>query len=249
MENEVKKESVKAEKKGNKGLIFVLVLIIVTLLGLVAYLFFSKDVFGFKVSKDTSGSVSTVVNNETKSDAVVTQSPDELYKLYLEKLANQIKTRFNNQDSTVLSYAYASYYMKLVGDEGQYQTGNFKINEKLELIYNKEDISGPYLIHGKTENLKVADNVVYMSLMQDGTSTTYSLYYITADGSVYRAHQLPTPNPISYYFNFLDAEKLNVKNIVAITEAAYCDKEMCSGWHGPMFIDIEGNISDGDIKW
>ena len=249
VENEVKEEPVKVEKKGNKGLIFVLVLIIITLLGVIGYLAFSKDVFGFKLSKDTNGNTSSVVknNSDSKMDTIKVASPDERYSEYLKNLEKGLKEKYNN---TLGAHSYGKYiYKELKYDNDCYFNFRWTINNNLELLLDTESkyLSSGSLMSGKQDKVKVAENVLDMFLVQTGIGDrSYFLYFLKTDGSINRVNWVwSKAKGVSYapYYDIFNIKKLAAKNIVYVSEFDYSKCRTCDGDTAALLVDIDGNTT------
>ena len=246
---EVKEEPAKVEKKGNKGLIFLLVLIIITLLGVIGYLAFSKDVFGFKLSKDTSGNTSSVVknNSDSKMDTIKVASPDERYSEYLKNLEKNLKTNYSNDKGAHITSKYI--YKNISYDKDCYNNFTWYINDKLELILNSESkylSSGSYMT-SKQKDVKVADNVLDIFIIETGLGDrSYYLYFIKTDGSVYRVNwKWSDAKGVVYgaFFDIPNIKKLDVKNVVYVANYNWRKCPVCEGDNMAVFVDIDGNVS------
>ena len=85
---------------------------------------------------------------------------------------------------------------------------------------------------------KISDKVLNYYLINTGQDIGKSLFYIREDGSV---------SKVSIEYNYsadsdiaIEDNVNNLKNIVTILEGSYSDD--LSGYHGPIFIDINGNM-------
>ncbi len=243
MENDVK-----AEKKNN-GLVIALVVIIVALLGVVCYFVVDKVKSENKDGEEKkTKKIVTTVTEEIVRVEKVTMTPEERYSVYITGLASSIKSSYNRQKDN-LSYNDVSLYYSY--DNNTKRTSiNFTINEKLELIMWREttlysdnpEIYKP--LDEKEEKVKVADNVVGIFEISEGSkqlSPVTVIYFIKTDGNVYRMTSKSVSEPFtSKKFDIDNIQKMDLKNITHIYNAFFEDG--FSGWWGPVFVDIDGNI-------
>ena len=126
----------------------------------------------------------------------------------------------------------------------------FKINEKLELTIDSDSTyySSGTKMTTTQEAVKATDNVVSMFIIRNGQTAARSLWIIKTDGNIYRIKykRSEATGVDAGYYDIHNLEKYEGKNIVYIADTAPCHRQACSGYDGPTFIDIEGNIYGAD---
>ncbi|MBQ2946570.1 MAG: hypothetical protein IJE04_01795 [Bacilli bacterium] len=110
-------------------------------------------------------------------------------------------------------------------------------NGSLFVKYNNVELNNKY------GNYKIADNVLSFYAINVGQDVGNVLYFINADGSVGSAD---TEYGVVLDNQLLIRKDLGYKNIVSIVNGTFGDG--LSNVHGPIFIDIDGNIFSDNLK-
>ena len=145
---------------------------------------------------------------------ITAKEADEMYKEYIANIKENMSKDLSK--NTTINYR---------GED--LDLGNYYI----ELTNDYE-----LYLHGAADTeYEVSKDVVQAFLVQSGQAGNSLLYFVKSDGKLYSAN----PGEI------LDTKKiaskeLTYKNIVNVMPGNFSDDE--SGYTGPIFIDIEGNI-------
>ena len=137
------------------------------------------------------------------------------YTKYLNKLSEQIGSKYNN------------------GDNGTYQILTSKRVGGYEDLDYSISISNDKVL--KLDNNKIADNVLEYFVVNNGNGGAQSLYYIDTKGNIYSVDH---ENSLSEKSE-IKSNKLSYKNIVSVLPGVYGNSR------GPIFVDIEGNMYVG----
>ena len=148
----------------------------------------------------------------------ITNSLSDKYEQYLSNLKTSIENNYEEYSNNVInsdSIILGTNY-------------NFTITKNLELLFTTSN--------NQYEKYKVSENVLNMFLIEEGNGGFKYLYFIKTDGSL---------NKLCVDCLKEDSEiKIEVKDnkyIINVTQGLF-DYEV-SGARGPIFIDIDGNIS------
>jgi len=166
-------------------------------------------------------------NNEVKSDNTdntqVTEDGSNKYNEFADKIISERKIFFEGESlyrTTVdgNNMIDVKYYNVELNPEGE-----------LKVIYYSKDNS--------SDSKFIADDVLNYYIIYYGNGGYKGLYFIYKDGSVGFA------NIEQAYMNKEDITIKNienVKNIVTIVQGLFSDG--MSGYHAPIYIDIDGNM-------
>lgn len=165
--------------------------------------------------------LSIVLYKEVKKTNV-SKDVENNYEKYAKKLSDEIN---NFGDSIYLSQRVEHEMLQSI----YYVTLNK--NKELYIEYSDKKLNNAF------GNYKISDNVISFYIINDGQSFFNSLYYIKTDGTVGKA-DVETPNINNKNVNINN--DLGFKNIVTILPTTFDSQE--SGYHGPTFVDINGNI-------
>ena len=139
---------------------------------------------------------------------------NKTYTKYLTNLEQNIKTKYDDYNNNVIN------------DSSEILNTTYSINitKKLDLMFKSNDA-----------DKKLDTNVLNMFLIEEGNGGFKYLYFIKKDGSLNKIC-------IDCYkeTNEFKIEKINKDNIVNVTQGLF-DNEV-SGYTGPIFIDLNGNI-------
>lgn len=158
----------------------------------------------------------------------VLNNEENNYGKYAKKLSDEIN---NFSDSNYLFQRVDHEMLESV----YYVTLNK--NKELHIEYSNEELNNVF------GNYKISDNVISFYIINDGQAFFNSLYYIKTHGTVGKA-DVESPNINNK--NITITNDLGLKNIVTILPTAFDSQE--SGYHGPTFVDINGNIFT-KTKW
>lgn len=165
--------------------------------------------------------LSVIVYKQFKNTKVLNNEENN-YEKYAKKLSDEIN---NFSDSNYLSQRVDHEMLQSV----YYVTLNK--NKELHIEYSDEKLNNVF------GNYKISDNVISFYIINDGQSFFNSLYYIKTDGTIGKA-DVETPNINNKNIN--TNNDLEFKNIVTILPTTFDSQE--SGYQGPTFVDINGNI-------
>lgn len=170
--------------------------------------------FGKDLLNKNNSSTSTDNNNIQTTDI---KSADELYNEYLLNLKKEIENEYKEYSDNVING-------KSMSLDTDYK---FTIKNNLDLVFTTGN--------NKYSDYKISENVLNMFLIDVGNGGYKYLYFIRTDGSLNKMciDCLSEDSTVK-------VETENKKNIVNITQGLFGYNY--SGAHGPIFIDIEGNI-------
>ncbi len=172
--------------------------------------------------------LSVIVYKQFKNTNVLNNEENN-YGKYAKKLSDEIN---NFSDSNYLSQRVDHEMLQSV----YYVTLNK--NKELHIEYSNEELNNVF------GNYKISDNVISFYIINDGQAFFNNLYYIKTDGTVGKA-DVESPNINNK--NITITNDLGLKNIVTILPTTFDSQE--SGYHGPTFVDINGNIfTKNDFK-
>ena len=159
---------------------------------------------------------SSTTKTEKTTDNNTEKTADELYKDYIASLKENMSKKLKK------GYDAVEYF----GEDMELGKYYVELTPSFELY-----------VHGAADTeFEVATDVVQAFLVQSGQAGNSLLYYVKSDGKLYSAN----PGEI------LDTKKaaskeLTYKNIVNVMPGNFSDDE--SGYTGPIFVDIEGNVT------
>lgn len=171
--------------------------------------------------------LSVIVYKQFKNTNVLNNEENN-YGKYAKKLSDEIN---NFSDSNYLSQRVDHEMLQSV----YYVTLNK--NKELHIEYSNEELNNVF------GNYKISDNVISFYIINDGQAFFNSLYYIKTDGTVGKA-DVESSNINNK--NITITNDLGLKNIITILPTTFDSQE--SGYHGPTFVDINGNIFT-KTKW
>ena len=152
--------------------------------------------------------------------------PENNYNIFAQNLKKELSKYDNN------NYNYQRVTNEIVPDGYE-----ISINEKGTLYvryFNKE-------LNDKYGKYKIADNVLSFYVINDGQNFGNMLYFISEDGTVGKASAEYRMND-----NISVIKDIGYKNIVSIISGTFGDE--FTGYHGPIFIDINGKIYSEAFK-
>lgn len=152
--------------------------------------------------------------------------PENNYNIFAQNLKKELSKYDNN------NYNYQRVTNEIVPDGYE-----ISINEKGTLYvryFNKE-------LNDKYGKYKIADNVLSFYVINDGQNFGNMLYFINEDGTVGKASAEYRMND-----NISVIKDIGYKNIVSIISGTFGDE--FTGYHGPIFIDINGKIYSEAFK-
>ena len=150
-----------------------------------------------------------------EKDTTSTKTADELYKDYIANLKENISNNLTKNTSM-------QYRGEDLGTNVDYY---------IELTHDYE-----LYLHGAADTeFEISKDVVQAFLVESGNGGTGVIYFVKTDGNLYVSYP-------SQIFNQEEAsvKKTDYKNIVNVVSGNFSDAE--SGYHDPIFVDIEGNI-------
>ncbi len=150
------------------------------------------------------------------------------YELFAQNLKNQ----FSKYDDNNQNYLYVSSDVVKDGYE-VYLTKNQTLFVK---YFNKE-------FNTKYGEYKIADNVLSFYVVASGQGGGNMLYFINEDGTVGSAD---TEYGINSNNQIIINKNIGYKNIVSVIGGIFGSE--FSGVLGPIFIDINGNIFNENLK-
>lgn len=165
--------------------------------------------------------LSVIVYKQFKNTNVLNNEENN-YGKYAKKLSDEIN---NFGDSNYLSQRVDHEMLQSV----YYVTLNK--NKELHIEYSNEELNNVF------GNYKISDNVISFYIINDGQAFFNNLYYIKTDGTVGKA-DVESPNINNKNITIIN--DLGLKNIITILPTTFDSQE--SGYHGPTFVDINGNI-------
>lgn len=162
-------------------------------------------------------------------------------KYYINNKENQSENNYNifaqSLKKELSKYDNNNYNYQRVTNEIVPDGYEISINEKGTLYvryFNKE-------LNDKYGKYKLADNVLSFYLINDGQNFGNMLYFINEDGTVGKASAEYRMND-----NISVIKDIGYKNIVSIISGTFGDE--FTGYHGPIFIDINGKIYSEAFK-
>jgi len=166
------------------------------------------------------------VLKEEKVETFNNKKTEEKFNVDLayEKYINNLVKFRNNETGP-----YGTFYVEGIGDSFS-EEYFFEINKNGDLITGKAGLSS-------FDSNKIDSNVVNMFLIESGQGGDQSLYYLKEDGTLYFFYV-----PDLLIDNELKIKKTDKMNVVSVYCAGYSDEY--TGSYGPVFVDIEGNISE-----
>ena len=210
-------------EKKNTGLVILVIVLLVALLGTSGFIVYDKVLSKKTVENiDVNNTNNDVINNNEE------KNNDNSYQIFADNLKDQIsKYNSNNQ-----SYQYINNDIV----KGGYVV---YLNEKGSLFvkYFDKELNDNY------GDYKIADNVLSFYAINVGQDVGNMLYFINEDGTVGSAdteYGIGTNNQITI------KKDIGYRNIVSIVNGIFGDEY--SGLHGPIFIDINGNIFSENLK-
>lgn len=153
---------------------------------------------------------------------------DNSYQVFVENFKNEL----SKYDSNNQSYQYIKNDIVKDGYEIYLEE-----NGSLFVKYFNEELNEKY------SNYKISDNVLSFYAINVGQGGGNMLYFINEDGTVGSAdteYGIGTSNEI------VIKKDIGYKNIVSIINSTFSDGFY--GVHGPIFIDINGNIFSENLK-
>lgn len=210
-------------EKKNTGLVILVIVLLVALLGTSGFIVYDKVLSKKTVENiDVNNTNNDVINNNEE------KNNDNSYQIFADNLKDQIsKYNSNNQ-----SYQYINNDIV----KGGYVV---YLNEKGSLFVKYFDKE----LNDKYGDYKIADNVLSFYAINVGQDVGNMLYFINEDGTVGSAdteYGIGTNNQITI------KKDIGYRNIVSIVNGIFGDEY--SGLHGPIFIDINGNIFSENLK-
>lgn len=155
-----------------------------------------------------------------------------------DKVAENSYTIFSQNFKKELSkYDKNNYNYQIVTNQIIEDGYAITLNEKGSLYvkyFNKE-------LNDKYGTYKLADNVLSFYVINDGQNFGNMLYFINEDGTVGKADTEYRMNN-----NISVIKDIGYKNIVSIISGTFGDDY--TGTHGPIFIDINGNLFSESFK-
>ena len=211
------------EKKNNKGLVWLIVVLIILVLGLVGYIVYDKVL--------TDKSTENINNSDSNSE--ILNNEDEKVDLNnnYEVFAKNLKSQFSKYDSNNQSYLYVNSDI-LSDGYNVYLTEN----QTLFIKYLNKELNDKY------GDYKIADNVLSYHVICTGQGGGNMLYFINENGTVGSAD-------IEYGIGedgITIKKDIGYKNIVSIISGTFGNGY--SGVNGAIFIDINGNIFSENLK-
>lgn len=162
-------------------------------------------------------------------------------KYYINNKQNQTENNYNifaqSLKKELSKYDNNNYNYQRVTNEIVPDGYEISINEKGTLYvryFNKE-------LNDKYGKYKIADNVLSFYVINDGQNFGNMLYFINEDGTVGKASAEYRMND-----NISVIKDIGYKNIVSIISGTFGDE--FTGYHGPIFIDINGKIYSEAFK-
>ena len=211
-------------KKGNKGLVVTLIIIIVLLLGCLVF-------GGYKymsLQKDNDNKATTEeLNKQNAQSGQVSTTND--YSLFVKQMKEERQKLFNSETSKVDFWESISTYA-----EGKSYAINMTGDGTLQLVIDEK-------------NTEIAKNVLLYRVAYLGNGAFKSLFYVTEDGSVYTAN---VEEVVSENVKLKSVKQKSAKEIVAIIPGGsgetYKDENgktiETPGAAHPFFVDINGKI-------
>ena len=155
------------------------------------------------------------IQNEKTTNNSTEKTADEMYKEYIANLKENISKNLTKNTSM-------QYRGEDLGTNVDYY---------IELTHDYE-----LYLHGAADTeFEISKDVVQAFLVESGNGGTGVIYFVKTDGNLYVSYP-------SQIFNQEEAsvKKTDYKNIVNVVSGNFSDAE--SGYHDPIFIDIEGNV-------
>lgn len=168
------------------------------------------------------------IENKTTSNTVDVKNTENNYQLFLQNLKKQISKydSYNKNQQSVLSDIIKNGYEVYINENGS-----------LFVKYNDE------ILNSKFGEYKISDNVLSFYVISDGQSGGNSVYFINENGTVGKAE---TEYNVESSSQITVKKDIGYKNIISIVNGTFGDEY--SGAHGPIFIDINGNIFSENLK-
>lgn len=193
---------------------------------------------GIKSNVDSTANNNTnIVNNDSEKSE--DNSSNEILEVEenntnkYELFSTNLKEEFSKFDSHNYSSQYISNDFVPEG-----YTIYLDENRNLFVRYANKEINNKY------GNYKIADNVLSFYAINVGQDVGNMIYFINEDGTVGKANTEYGINGNEINFNI--EKDIGYKNIVSILNGAFGDG--FGGVHGPIFIDINGNIFSQNLK-
>lgn len=205
----------------NTGLIILVVILSLLVVGLGGFVIYDK------VLTDN-----TFENNDNNNEVVNKQDKETNSNNSYELFSKNLKSQFSKYDDNNQNYLYVNTDVVQEGYE-VYLTKNQTLFVK---YFNKE-------LNNKYGEYKIADNVLSFNVVSVGQGGGNMLYFINEDGTVGSAateYGIGTNNQITI------KKDIGYKNIISVISGTFGDG--FSGVHGPIFIDINGNIFSENLK-
>lgn len=205
----------------NTGLIICIVILSLLVVGLGGFIIYDKVLNNKNIEKNQNNN--EVVNNQNQEN-----SSNNSYELFSKKL----KSQFSKYDDNNLNYMHVNSDIVEDGYE-VYLTKNQSLFVR---YFNSR-------LNAKLGEYKIADNVLSFNVVAAGQGGGNTLFFINEDGTVGSAdteYGIETNNQITI------KKDIGHKNIISIISGTFGDEY--TGFEGPIFIDINGNILSDNLK-